>query len=380
MKVLHIISGLTPNGAEGMLLKLIVSHQEMGVSAEVVSLTERGIIGERLSERGVLVTALNLRQSSSVILAIPRLCAIIRRFRPSLIQTWMPHADFIGLIVKAMFSNVPIVWNIRMSSNGLERWGTRFLANTLNKYLAPMVPRAIICCGQTVLEHYSKIGYLQSKLIVIPNGFDTNTFKPCVFLRDEMRRSLGLNNRDLLVGIVGRFHPMKDHRSFIEAASRVKMKVPNVRFMFVGYGLDSSNRELNSWIDGAGLRDFCFCIGRRTDLVSVYNAMDLNVLSSSSGEGFPNVLGEAMACGVPCISTDVGESRFILSGTGRTVPPSNAELLAEAIGDFLKLDVGVRVKFGRDARERILSDLSITAIANRYYKLYCSIVDRNGIA
>ncbi len=376
VRVLHLISGLNPGGAEGMLFKLVSMHQEMDVCSEVVSLSDIGVIGERIRRLGVLVHSLHTKQISSAILAVPRLLKIIRRFRPSVIQTWMPHADFFGGMVGALLPNIPVVWNIRMTAIPLERRTTQFLAGTVNRYLSFRLPEAIVCCAQEALEHYASVGYQRAKMVVIPNGYDLDVFKPDALAREAMRRTLGVHNDELLVGIVGRFHPMKDYRSFITAAGLVRKQVSKVKFLLVGAGLELGNSELEAWSEEAGVKSVCLCLGRRDDLSELYSAMDLNVLSSTSGEGFPNVLGEAMACGVPCVTTDVGDSRIIVGETGRMVSPSDPSALAGAITDILRLSVQARRQLGLTARQRISNGFSIAVVARSYLDLYQTLVSR----
>jgi glycosyltransferase involved in cell wall biosynthesis len=370
VRVLHVISALNIGGAEGMLLKLVTMHQGMDVCSEVVSLSDTGVIGERIRRLGVAVHSLHVKKLLSAILAMPRLLKIGRRFRPSVIQTWMPHADFFGGVAAALLPNIPLVWNIRMTAMPLERRATQFLAGTVNRYLSFRLPDAIVCCAQEALEHYAGIGYQRGKMVVIPNGFDLDVFKPDALTRRAMRKTLGVHDDELLVGIVGRFHPMKDHRTFIAAAGLIRKQMPKVRFLLVGAGLDFANSELEAWAEKAGVKSACLCLGRRDDLSGLYSAMDVNVLSSASGEGFPNVLGEAMACGVPCVATDVGDSRRILGETGRTVSPSDSSALADAITDILRLPVQARRQLGVSARQRIADRFSIAMIARSYLDLY----------
>jgi glycosyltransferase involved in cell wall biosynthesis len=265
-----------------------------------------------------------------------------------------------------------------MTAIPLERVGTRFLAQNVNRHLSAFLPKAIVCCAQQALDYYANLGYARRKMTVIPNGFDLDVFQRNASARERIRADLGVRHDEFLVGIVGRLHPMKDHRSFVTAAGLVYRKLTNVKFVLAGEGLDSGNRELQAWVRDAGITNASVCLGLRDDVAELYSALDLSVLSSISGEGFPNVLGEAMACEVPCVATDVGESRLIIGDAGRIVAPSDPTALATAIEELLCLPADARVQLGSSARQRIRARYSIAAVGAMYADLYQNVACGRG--
>jgi glycosyltransferase involved in cell wall biosynthesis len=195
-----------------------------------------------------------------------------------------------------------------------------------------------------------------------------------------VREELGISQEALLIGLVGRFDPQKDHRNFVEAAARLRTDCPQVHFLLCGDGVNWNNAELTGWIGEAGLRQQFHLLGRREDMPRLTAALDISSTSSSYGEGFPNVIGEAMACGVACAITDVGDSAFIVGETGLVVPPRDPEALAQAWKKLIEMGPEGRQKLGETARKRILENFSLPDIVARYEALYKEVVRRKQIA
>ena len=217
-------------------------------------------------------------------------------------------------------------------------------------------------------------------MMVIPNGFDLAAFKPDAKARTAVREELGISQEALLIGLVGRFDPQKDHRNFVAAAARLRAYCPQVHFLLCGDGVNWNNAELTGWIGEAGLRQQFHLLGRREDMPRLTAALDISSTSSSYGEGFPNVIGEAMACGVACAITDVGDSAFIVGETGLVVPPRDPEALAHAWKKLIEMGPEGRQKLGETARKRILENFSLPDIVARYEALYKEVVRRKQIA
>jgi glycosyltransferase involved in cell wall biosynthesis len=201
--------------------------------------------------------------------------------------------------------------------------------------LSKWVPARVICCSEASKQRAESLGFATDRLQVIPNGFDMSRFRPDALARGVVREELGLSPDVPLVGLVARFDPAKDHATFLKAAARVRDRLPNTCFVLCGNGVDAGNTFLQTQIDSLGLRGCVFLLGRRSDMPRIQAALDV-ACSSSITEGFPNVIGEAMACGVPCVVTDVGDSAEIVGGTGRIVPPRDPVALGDAVGDLLE--------------------------------------------
>jgi len=370
VRVVHVISGLGQGGAETMLAKLLGAMDRRRVDAAVVSLLDKGLLGPRIEALGVPVHALGMRRGVPSPTALLRLFLLLRRLRPDLVQTWMYHADLLGGLA-ARAGHIPVAWNIRQSDldPNLSKRSTRWTARACAS-LSRVIPRRIVCCSSRAAQVHQALGYCPDRMVVIPNGFDTRVFQPDPARRASTRRRLGISDGEFLVGLVARFDPQKDHGTFIEAAGQVAALRPSARFLLCGEGIDHTNPELGRWIDRASVGDRSHLLGRRDDIPQLMPGLDLAVSSSAFGEGFPNVLGEAMASGVSCVATDVGDSAEILGDSGRSVPPRRPEALAAAILEMIDLPAQERRRLGEGARQRVLERFGIEAVAARYEALY----------
>jgi glycosyltransferase involved in cell wall biosynthesis len=189
-----------------------------------------------------------------------------------------------------------------------------------------------------------------------------------------MRRELALPADALLIGLIARYHPVKDHENFLRAAALVSAKHPQARYLLVGENIDAANVELRALIAKHGVTDRVYLLGMRGDMPPVTAALDICV-SSSTVEGFPNVIGEAMSCGVPCVVTDVGDSAWVVGDTGKNVPPRDSAALASAIDSLVTTGGPDRAALGRRARERIVRNFSLDHIVAQYQSLYSGIYD-----
>ncbi len=336
--VTHVITDLSTGGAEIMLLKLISHLDRQRFATRVISLTTSGPIGDRLEGLGVPVQALGMRPGSPDPVAVFRLAGWLRATPPALVQTWMYHADLVGGIASRLAGRAPVIWGIRNSnldvlrSRRSTRWTVKLCA-----WLSRWVPRQIVSCSETARRIHVELGYTADKMVVIPNGFNLDLFCPDGSARASVRQELGISAGAKLVGLVGRFDPQKDHYSFVQAAADIQARLPEAHFLLCGDGITWENPALAGWIDAQGLREHFHLLGRREDIPRLSAALDVACSSSAYGEAFSNVLGEAMACGVPCAVTDVGDSAYIVGDTGKVVAPNDPHALAGAVVELLEL-------------------------------------------
>ncbi len=372
MKVLHIITGLGMGGAEMMLSKLIMATQT-DLEHVVISLTNSGMIGEQIKNAGIPVISLDMSSLVSGLKGTTKLASEIRKAQPDVIQTWMYHADLIGGIVARMIGFKNIIWNIRNSDldPNKTKYHTRLTVNVCG-VISRFIPKKIISNSTRSAELHQQKGYKKEKFIIIPNGFDLNKFK--IAENRDVRRSLGVNKESFLIGFIARFDPQKDHKGFVAAAKLLAEKYKNVCFALCGAQMDEKNKTLNQWIDAAGLTNSFELLGLRTDVDQITSELDLATMSSAYGEAFPNVIGEAMACGVPCVVTDVGDSAWIVGETGLVVLPNDPQALADAWESILLMDPQQRLKLGLQARKRIEENFSIENIAKQYTNLYQEVM------
>ena len=378
VRLVHIISGLELGGAETMLYQLLAGTDLERFPSEVVSMTTRGLVGERIAQLGVPVHALGMRRGLPTPWHLLPLVRLLRRARPDVIQTWMYHADLFGGVAGRLAGRIPVVWGIHHTR--LERESTP--AGTLwtarvNARLSHRLPARIVCCSEATRRVHVQMGYAADKMLVIPNGIDLDRFRPDPEARASVRVELGLGPDALLIGMAARFHPLKDHRNFVLAASRIA-DLPGVHFLLCGEGMVAENAVLSGWIEQAGLSGRFHLLGRREDMPRLFASLDLSTLSSRS-EAFPLVVGEAMASGVPCVVTDVGDSAEIVGTTGLVVPPEDPEALAAAWRELIEGGPELMGRLGQLARRRIEERYSLQASVSKYQNLYHLLVgERSG--
>jgi glycosyltransferase involved in cell wall biosynthesis len=370
-----VITGLELGGAEMMLLKL-VSRLRGQFSIQVVSLTSRGVVGERLENLDVAVTALDMRSAFDVPRGLLELRRVIRQEQPAIVHTWMYHADLLGGIAARLTGVCAVVWCIRNSTLDADTVGpgTR-LTRRICALLSHWIPDRIVSCSQAARDIHVQLGYKSSILDVIPNGFELAEFRPDTTSQAELRTELALPAGAEVVGLIGRDDPQKDHETFIQAAGILRTSRSNVHFLLAGAGIDSRNQRLLSLLDSSGLRPFAHLLGLRRDVPRILAGLDVLASSSSYGEAFPNIVGEAMACGVPCVVTDVGDSGLVVGDAGIVVPPRNAVALAGGIESLLQLSGPERERIGQKARRRVAESFDMQVVAGKFAALYVALIN-----
>jgi glycosyltransferase involved in cell wall biosynthesis len=296
---------------------------------------------------------------------------ILQTDKPQIVQTWMYHADLLGGICAKLAGRQPIIWNIRHSDlNASVDKKTTIMTAKMCARLSRFLPNYIVCCSETAKSIHEKLGYDPSKIIVIPNGFDINDFRPDNDARHRLRAEIGIGDNKILIGLVGRYHPQKDHNNFIQAAAELSTKVTGVEYLLCGSDIDWQNDELVQSIEKAGMREVFHLLGVRHDITSVTASLDIATSASSCGEGFPNTIGEAMACGVPCVVTDVGDSAMIVGSAGTVVTPNHPSELSSAWLELILAGMEHMHKIGMMARKRVVDNFTIDNVVDKYQDLY----------
>lgn len=374
MKIVFITTSLNTGGAEMMLLKLLQHIDRRRFDPQVISLRLKGEIGPRIEALGIPVLALNMSQEMPNPLKCLILVSHLRKIKPDLIQTWMYHADLLGGITARLAGCRYVVWGLRNSNldEKLTKRSTLLVVRACS-FISCWLPARILSCSARAAEVHVAEGYCPKKIQIIPNGFDIGRFQPDAGARLAVREELGLKPETPLVGLIARYDPQKNHIGFIQAAALIRLEIPGVHFVLAGGGVDGSNCALQKAISSHGLGECVHLLGRRDDMQNLMAALDV-LASSSFGEAFPNVLGEAMACGVPCVVTDVGDSAEIVGETGRIVPSSCMTELAQHIVKLLRLPPGDLSALGHQARERVAKNYEIGHITSLYESFYERLV------
>ncbi|MBL0768207.1 glycosyltransferase [Sphingopyxis sp. XHP0097] len=373
--VLHIITGLGTGGAERSLFNLVTSNLDNRFTHDVVSLAGMGHYGPILLERGISVEAFGMKGAVGLPAALFGVRRVVRRTRPDIVQGWMPHGNVIASMAASMAGRrVGLAWNVRQSLYDLraEKRATRWMIRGLKAKSAR--PDAIIYNSNQARAHHEAMGFSARRGIVIPNGFDTERWKPDARCRAALRTKLGIGDDVPLAGFVGRFHALKDVPTFMAACAIAMVENPQLHVVMIGDGLTRNTIALQPHFADLPAQRF-FALGPRDDIEAILPGMDFFCLSSVS-EAFPNVIGEAMASGLPCVATDVGDCARLLDGNGRIVPRGDAAEMAVAITDLARMSVARRAEIGKAARARIEASYSLRATVAAYMQLYDSMMKR----
>lgn len=369
IRIAHVITELNMGGAEQMLRKLVTRMDRERFRCVVVSMTERGPIGEKIARAGVPVFQLGMGRGKPTPAGLSRFYRLLKRESVDIIQSWLYHADLFGLFVGRVAEVKRVVWGIRCSDMRLRKYRPlTAMVVRLCGVLSPLADAIVVNSREGARVH-RKRGYLTDRMVLIPNGFDTVAFQPDDGARGRLLNELGLPGDVKLVGLIARFDLMKDHPNFLRAAALLAGREPASHFVMVGRGITPGNKVLASHVP-EGLAGRIHMLGERDDVASIAAALDIATSSSAFGEGFSNTIGEAMACGVPCVVTDVGDSAMIVGDTGVVVPPGDSEALAQGWRRILDMDPEERAAMGAKARERIQTEYELNVVVRRFENLY----------
>ena len=356
------------------MLQLVQRLSPSEFGTKVISLTEKGAVGLELEASGIAVQAMNMSRALPNPLSLFRLSSMLRKWRPDVIQTWLYHGDLVGGLAAKLAGRRRVVWNVRHSDFDPrhDRRSTIWCARACAA-LSSRLPSAIVCNSDAAASIHVALGYDGDRMRIIPNGVDVETFRPDSSARSDVREELGVPGDGFLIGLVGRFHPQKDHRGFVDAAGRMASLDGRARFVLCGENVTRDNPVLASWIEVTGYGDRFHLLGVRSDVRRITAALDVSTSSSSHGESFSNAVVEAMACGVPCVVTDVGDSRSIVDDTGIAVPPGSPAALVEAWRSLLDMSASRKSSMGAAARRRAADEYSIETMVARFRELYAEI-------
>lgn len=367
LTVVHLITGLETGGAEGMLARLASGGDRGRFRHVVVSMTGPGTMGASIAAAGVPLRGLGIRRNVPDPVGLLRLRRVLREFRPDILQTWLYHADLLGSVARRLGWTRRLIWNVRST----ETIGSAVVRRLLARWSA--LPDAVIVNSLAGQRFHEALGYRPRRWMHIPNGFDTTAFSVDAEAGRRQRAALGIGDGAFVILLPARYHPMKDHATFLGAAAHFARARPEARFVMAGHGMERGNSALMELIAAQGIGDRVLLLGERRDLATIYLAADVVTLSSAFGEGFPNVLAEAMSCGIPCVATDIGDSAEIIGDTGAIVPPRDPAALAAGWEKLAGLPDDERRERGAAARARIVERYDLAVIIARYEALYEAI-------
>lgn len=366
LRVIHVISGLLHGGAETVLLRLTTAPGGT-VQHTVVSMRGEGVMGARLREAGVEVVCLDMQGWAGNIRGVWRLIRLLRARRPDVVQTWMYHADLIAGLAARLAGIRAVAWGVRNSGVSLgESSRSSRMAAWVCARVSSWVPGVIIACARKAAEIHRAWGYRADRMLVVPNGYDLDVWHPDASGAAELRARWGVSEGAPLLGSVARWNPLKDHENLLAALALSVRAHPDLRCVLIGLGMSRDNADLIAMARHYGLLDHLIFLGRRDDVPELMRALDIHVLSSKA-EGFPNVVSEAMASGVACVVTDVGDAADIVGEHGWVVPPGDASALSVAIGQAVAAVRAPAWPARRDAaRASVEQRFSLRAMTDRY--------------
>ena len=372
LRIAYVITGLCGGGAETMLFHMLRFMDRGRFELVVISLMDRGKFGDEIEQMGIPVHTIGLRPGLATPSAFFRLVKILRAARPDVIQGWMYHANLAAQLAN-FFVQAPVCWCIQSSflSFAAEKPLTR-LAIRLTARMSRRAAKVVYVSHVSRTQH-EQLGFAAERGCVIPNGADPVLFQASATARQSVREELGLPPDALLVGLICRHHPQKDHPNFLRAAAIVARKWPDVRFVLVGSQVNDANPEIAGLVRELNLGPRIHLLGERRDIPRLTAALDVATSSSRYGEALALALAEAMACEVPCVVTDVGDSGILVGETGIIVPPADAPALADGLDRMLSAGPEKRRELGKAARLRVQEGYSIQNIIRNYEDLYLSL-------
>ena len=355
---MHVITDLDVGGAEHMMSSYLMSRRDRKPKSIVVSLLPGGFFADHLQSAGIRVINLNMRRNTPSVGSVFRLAKLIAREKPDVVQGWMYHADLLtslALLISGRIRRTRFYWGVRCSDMDTSKYGFALrLAIWACTWLS-WLPDAIIANSFAGRRVHRELGYRARRFSVIPNGVETNRFKPDKKARHKIRAELGIADDIFIIAMIARVDPMKDHATFLDALE----KLPGVVAILAGKGTEQLMNRSN-----------IHCLGLRNNVEEIYAACDVIVLSSSFGEGFPNVLVEGMACGLAPVATDVGDCAKIMGGIGKIVPPGDSDAIAGAVREILAGGKDALEVLGQSSRQRIVERFSLSRATEVFDKLY----------
>ncbi|MDB6175438.1 MAG: rfaG 1 [Chthoniobacteraceae bacterium] len=373
IKIVHVITGLTIGGAEMMLLNLLSRMEDSRFETSVISLTAGGRICTAIEALGINVMSLEMQQGRPSIKAAALLLKYLRSQKPDLIQGWMYHGNLAAQLCGTLL-RIPVCWCIQNSfcSFASEKPLTRLVIKIMARLSGSAAK--IVFVSHVARSQHARLGFQTRSSCVIPNGVDPSIFEPDFSARLSVREELGVSSAARLIGLIGRYHPQKDHETFLRAAEFLASTRNDVHFVLAGTNVDNDNPAFKRFLSSPSLLGRLHLMGERSDMARLMAGLDIATSSSSYGEALSLAVAESMACAVPCVVTDVGDSGSLVGDTGIIVPPRDARMLSQGWEQLLAIGDSALRSMGEAARRRIEEHYSLNGISHMYCEMYNSLI------
>lgn len=364
MKILFLTRSLNYGGAERQLVALAKGLKQRGHAVVVAVFYPGGPLAGDLRAAGVAMRSLGKNGRWHVFGFLFRLIKLVKQERPDLLHAYLCVPNILATLISPLFPKMRIAWGVRNSNVDLSRYDwTRKAFYSAERWLSRFAD-LIISNSHSGMRHALANGFPEAKMTVIPNGIDTNRFRVDQSLRRKVRAEFGVAPDQKLIGLIGRLDPMKGHPTFLKAAAMLAEQRKDLLFICVGDGPEGYRNEVVSLGEELGLADRLIWSKARPDMPAIYNAMDMIVSASSYGEGFANVIGEAMACGVACVVTNTGDSAWVVGDIGEVVVPNDASELRRGIERALER-IRADAHDGQRSQQRVVSQFSVAELVLR---------------
>jgi glycosyltransferase involved in cell wall biosynthesis len=365
-RVAFIIRDLNYGGAQRQLITLLKGMDKQSFDVTLLYFYSGGPLLKDLKDSGCRIICLKKQERWDVLGFFWHLFQHLKTIHPDVLHGYLGESNLVTMFLKPFFPSTRIIWGIRESNTTPDLYGWLGRILSLLESSLSAFTDLIVVNSHAGKDYYLSPGYAPDKMVVISNGIDTERFQPDSEAGAKVRAEWGVSENTILSGLVARLDPMKDHPTFLKAAALLSQEKQDVRFVCVGVGDETYAKVLYQLTNHLGISEQVIWAGGRSDMPKVYNALNIASSSSSYGEGFANVIGEAMACGVPCVVTDVGDSAWIVGNTGIVVPPKNSEALVAGRKASLAND---RIKIEVKMRSRIVENFSVVLLIENTSKI-----------
>lgn len=375
IKVIHIITGLGNGGAEQQLVNNLQRLDKNIYKFYVVSLTDEGYKGRDILDLGIPILSLDCKKSSYTIIrffylirAIYLLSKYMSEVNPKIIQTWLHHADLVGLIASKLAGYKNLIWSVHCSYLLPPHFTfkNRFLVKILS--ILSKIPKVVVFNSTAGIKSHIERGYFPRKMEKIPCGFDSIKFSPNIINREKIRKQINIAENDFVVGFVGRYHIVKDIRTFLLSVYELSKKHNNIKGVLAGENIDKSNEEILSMIKELELENIIL-LGKRDDVPDLMNSLDLFIMTSAS-EGFPNVLGEAMLTGLPCLVTNVGDCREVVGNNKYVFNVGDYKEISKIASEIVNFTKEQKKELSLYNIKRIVDTYEISLVSRKYHLIY----------
>jgi glycosyltransferase involved in cell wall biosynthesis len=360
IRLVFLTRSLALGGTERQLATLIPRLNKERFETTVITLYGGGAFERTLIEKNIPIINLNKRGRWDLFI-VWRLVVELRKIRPTVLCSFLVEPNLLAIAMKLLWPRMRVVWGVRASDVDFSNydWFTRW--NFRLQILFSRFADLVIFNSNAGRDYHFRLGFKSPNIAVIHPAVDVSEFKPERASGAALRQQWAPDEKTILIGLIARLDPIKDHASFLQAAEIVARQRPDCAFVCVGDGAAEYAATLHALGHELGLSDRLVWAGSHTDMAAVYNALDI-VCCSSISEGLPNVIAEAMACDLPCVVTDVGDAAILVGNTGVVVPRGDCQALAEGL---MRCIDGLGAVARPSPRQRILGDFSVSRLVTQ---------------